>query len=271
LTALFRGDIATGRRFGRIGGETYDMARHRHLGPAYGGHDPGVCAHAVLGLLAALLDEPEAARREAAQAIALSEALDHPFNLVHAHHAAMARQFAGDREAAAQMAERTIALADKYGFPPHRSGGLLLAAWSRVNRLHSAESAELVDAEIERTAAVGPNVQYLLGIAGEIMLAAGRFDHAVALLNRALAANEEPDVGCYLAEIWRLRGACLLALDRGSKAEARQAFATARDLARRQGAIIFAPRRGVPRRYIQSVSRDPAAAPVACRGREVSP
>ena len=33
-TAFFRGDIAVARDFGRIGVETYDMARHRHLGPA---------------------------------------------------------------------------------------------------------------------------------------------------------------------------------------------------------------------------------------------
>jgi hypothetical protein len=36
-----------------------------------------------------------------------------------------------------------------------------------------------------------------------------------------------------------LRGACLLALDRRNKAEARSAFATAADIAKRQGAVIF--------------------------------
>ena len=80
---------------------------------------------------------------------------------------------------------------------------------------------------------------YLLGIVGELMLAAGEQDCAAALLDRALAADEEPDVGYYLAEIWRLRGHFLLALDRGNLNEARLALATAREVARRQGAVVF--------------------------------
>ena len=63
------------------------------------------------------------------------------------------------------------------------------------------------------------------------MLAAGGHDRAAAMLDRALGANEEPDVRYYLAKIWRLRGECLLAQDRGNKAGARRAFATAREVA----------------------------------------
>ena len=44
-TAMLRGDVAATLDNSRIGVETYDMARHRHLGQAFGGHDPGVCAH----------------------------------------------------------------------------------------------------------------------------------------------------------------------------------------------------------------------------------
>jgi hypothetical protein len=36
-----------------------------------------------------------------------------------------------------------------------------------------------------------------------------------------------------------LRGACLLVLDRRDKAAARTSFATAAEIARRQGAVIF--------------------------------
>ena len=59
------------------------------------------------------------------------------------------------------------------------------------------------------------------------------------MLYRAIAAIDEPGVGFYLPEIYRLRGECLLALGRGNMDEARQAFAAARDIAIRQGAVIF--------------------------------
>ena len=72
-----------------------------------------------------------------------------------------------------------------------------------------------------------------------MLLAAGRPADGLAHLDRAIAAIDEPGVGFYLPEIYRLRGVCLLALGRGNKDEARSALATARDIAQRQGAIIF--------------------------------
>jgi hypothetical protein len=40
-------------------------------------------------------------------------------------------------------------------------------------------------------------------------------------------------------ELYRLRGECLLALNRRNKAKAKQAFKIARDVAREQGATLF--------------------------------
>jgi hypothetical protein len=62
-------------------------------------------------------------------------------------------------------------------------------------------------------------------------------------LDRAIALIETRRVGLS-PEIYRLRGACLLAVDRNNKDEAQRAFATAGDIAQRQGAIIFERRAG---------------------------
>jgi hypothetical protein len=110
-TAWLGGDVAAALDNSRIGIETYDMARHRHLGQAFGGHDPGVCAHAC-------------------------------------------------------------------------------------------RTAEVEDV-CQRAAEIGAGV------------------------------------GFYLPENHRLRGECLLSLSRRNKANARQAFMTARDVARLQGAMLF--------------------------------
>ena len=72
-----------------------------------------------------------------------------------------------------------------------------------------------------------------------MLLATHRPGDALAHLDRAIAGIDEPGIGNYLPEIYRLRGACLLALDRHNKAEARSAFKNAVDIAQRQGAIIF--------------------------------
>lgn len=97
----------------------------------------------------------------------------------------------------------------------------------------------LIDAEIANATAAGPLPQYYLGLAAEVLLAAGRPADALGHLDRAIAGIDEAGIGIYLPEIYRLRGACLLALDRGNKPEAKSAFATAAGIAKRQGTVIF--------------------------------
>jgi hypothetical protein len=71
-----------------------------------------------------------------------------------------------------------------------------------------------------------------------VLLAAGRPAEGRVYLDRAIATIDEPDVGFFLPEIYRLRGECGLALG-GNEDEARRDFAIAREIAFRQGAVIF--------------------------------
>ena len=239
-TALFRGDVRATLDNSRIGVETYDMARHRHLGPAFGGHDPGVCAHACHGLALQQSGEREQAQQSGAAGIALAEVLDHPNSLGHAfHNLGIALQLVGDREATFAAAHRAVELAQKFGLKPWLAGSLLLKAWATAVGSGIADAARVIDAEIDNATATGPLPQYFLGIAAEVLLAAGRPADALAHLDRAIAATDEPGIGFFLPEIHRLRGECLLSLNRRNKAEARQAFTTALDDARRQGAMLF--------------------------------
>jgi predicted ATPase len=176
----------------------------------------------------------------AAHGLALAETLDHPNSLAHAlHNGAIRLQVVGDREAAFAAANRTVALADKFGLSPWRASSLILTGWATAVGAGVTDAARLVDEEINKATAAGPLPQYYLGLAADVLLAAGRAADGLVHLDRAIAGIDEPGVGFYLPEIYRLRGECLLALDRANKEEARRAFTTARDIARRQGAVIF--------------------------------
>jgi tetratricopeptide (TPR) repeat protein len=239
-TAFYRGEVAATLDLGRIGVETYDVNRHRHLGHAFGGHDPGVCAHIMSAVSQELSSDRELAKKSIARALALAEALDQPNSLARAlYDSAMCYQLVTDREATFAAAQRVAALAEKFGLLPYRAGSLLLMAWATALDSGIAEAAQIIDSEIDKATAAGPLPQYYLGLAGEVLLVAGRSAEGLALLDRAIAAIDEPGVGFYLPEIYRLRGECLLALGRGNMDEARQAFAAARDIAMRQGAVIF--------------------------------
>jgi len=239
-TAFFSGDVAAALDDSRIGVETYDMARHRHLGLAFGGHDPGVCAHVVHAHAVQLSGNRERAQESAAQGLALAETLDHPFSLAHAlHNNSIGVQLIGDRDATFAAARRAAVLAQKFGLLTYFGSSLLLTGWATAVGSGVMDAVRLVDAEIDNATAAGPVPQYYLGVAAEVMLAAGRPADGLAHLDRAIAAIDEPGVGFYLPEIYRLRGECLLALDRANKDGAKRAFAAAREIARRQGAIIF--------------------------------
>jgi hypothetical protein len=239
-TAIFRGDVAAAIADGRLGIETYDISRHRHLGAAFGGHDPGVCAHVCSALALQMSGDRKGAKDGQDGGVALAESLDHPNSLAHAlYNTAMGHQFVGDRHTTALLAQRAAALAEKYGLASWRAGSLMLVAWANTTGSGIAAAARLVDAEIGNATAVGPVPQFALGLAAEVLLAAGRPADGLAHVNRAIAAIDEPGVGLYLPEIYRLRGLCLLALDRNAKQEARPAFIAARDIARRQGSTLF--------------------------------
>jgi class 3 adenylate cyclase/tetratricopeptide (TPR) repeat protein len=239
-TAFFRGDVVASLENSLFGVETYDMGRHRHLGRDFGGHDPGVCAHVVRANALQLAGDRELSQNIGARGLLLAEALDHPNSTAHAlHNFAIRCQLADDRDATFTTAHRAAALAQKFGLLPWRAGSLLLAGWATAVGSGVADAARVIETEIDSATAAGALPQYFLGLAAEVMLAAGRPADCIAYLDRAIAAIDEPGVGCYLPDIYRLRGECLLALDRDRKEEARLAFETAREIAQRQGAMIF--------------------------------
>jgi len=239
-TAYFRGDVGGALEGCQQVIRLYDMTQHRHLAHAFGGHDPAVCAHIQCGNSWRLSGDEQQAMPHFTQGIALAEMLDHPNSLAHGlHNVGIGYQLGGDREAAYAAAHRAAALAEKFALPPWRASSLILVGWATASGAAAADAVRLIDAEIANATAAGPLPQYYLGLAAEVLLAAGRPGDALGHLDRAIAGIDEAGIGIYLPEIYRLRGACLLALDRGNKAEARSAFAAAANIAKRQGAVIF--------------------------------
>ena len=81
----------------------------------------------------------------------------------------------------------------------------MLIGWANATGSGIAEAARLIEAEIEGATAVGPLPQYYLGLAAEVLLAAARPADALAHLDRAIAGIDQPGIGVYLPEIYRLR------------------------------------------------------------------
>jgi class 3 adenylate cyclase/tetratricopeptide (TPR) repeat protein len=239
-TAFFRGDIARLLADSREGIRHYDLERHSRLGPEFGGHDPGVCAYAVLGLGLAQLGSPREAKDSIDRAVALGETLKNPSSLAFACMNAMtAYQIIGDHGAVSRLAQRMMEVADKFNLPPQRSIATFMSGWISACGDDFAAGLQVMESEFPRVSIMGPLPPFYAGLLASVRLDAGEVARALEPLDMILQTIKEPGVGFFLPEIQRLRAECLLRLDPANFDEAIREFETAVATAKQQQARVF--------------------------------
>jgi predicted ATPase/class 3 adenylate cyclase len=220
-TALFEGDLAVAFRDSRDGVRRYDPGRHHHLGADFGGHDPGVCAHANQAITLAVAGRIEGARTSIDAAVALAERLGHPHSLAHAYmESALVSQIVGDGAEMERASGLLIDIADKYEFPPYRAMGRFFSGWVRAAGADLDLGLELMEAEFTRAAALGPFPNYFATLLAGVRLRADRVAEASTLIDQTLAAVNGPDIGFYLPKLLRLRQECVGRLPSGDTSDA---------------------------------------------------
>jgi predicted ATPase len=88
-----------------------------------------------------------------------------------------------------------------------------------------------MESEFPRVSAMGPIPVFYTGLLAAVRLEAGQAAQSLELCDSILQTVSEPGVGLYVPEIHRLRGECLLRLDRDFDAAVREletAIATAK-------------------------------------------
>jgi len=239
-TAFFRGDVATTLSDSREGIERYDPARHKWMGPVFGGHDPGVCALNIQGQALCLSGFTAKSKQCLEQAVSLAEMLKHPHSLAFAlMNSIIIRQTTGEHEAVHRVGQRLLEISEKYNFPPTRAHALLLCGWARAIGSDSEAGLELIEAEFPRAYAIGPFFRYYAALLAEARVKFGRVSDALTVLRSALETVTEPGVGIWVPELYRLQGLCLLRLDSHGKEEAITSLQMAVDTAKQQGTPLF--------------------------------
>ena len=239
-TAFFRGEVTDTLRDSSEGMARYDRARHSWMGPVFGGHDPGVCAHQVNAFALSFTGRASGAERVLDGAIALAEKLGHPHSLGFALlNSVCIFQTIGDRDAVVRIAQRLREVADKYNFPPMRAHAQFLAGWARASGDDIDAGLATMEAEYPRATAIGPLYRYYAAILAETRAKAGRVAEALELLQWALGTVTEPGIGMFVPELNRLRGECLLRLADGREDDGHRALQGAAEIARQRGATLF--------------------------------
>jgi class 3 adenylate cyclase/tetratricopeptide (TPR) repeat protein len=111
----------------------YDPGKHRALAFLYGGHDAGVCGHAMAACARWLLGFPDQAEQSARQAVALGERLSHPPSLAHAlFFTALYYYFKRDGAAVLLCTDRAMPIADEHRLTLYGAGAHVLRGWAIV-------------------------------------------------------------------------------------------------------------------------------------------
>ncbi len=241
ITQFYRGDFPSARICFDHALVNYDNRARTAYWATETGEDSGVTHRCYLALAFWHLGFPDRARAMNLEADELARSLHHPFSLEYAlHHTAWLYQHCrlGVRTQAAGEEQMRIAAEQGFVFW-HATGGLYSAA-GRLLRGQFEEGLAQFEKAMADYRATGAQLglPYYLGLLGNALTEAGRFDEAHRALAEALRIAEENDERFHEAELHRLQGELHLASSNDHSAAA-QCFQRAIDLARSQGSLAW--------------------------------
>ena len=248
-TAFSRGDLRTACFHAAEGIRLYDPRRHAATAATYGNHDAGVCARLFLARASALLGRSGDAVRASDDAVALAQALEHPFSLALAHvFASAVAQACRQPDGVRVHAQAAAAIARDQDFR-------LLLAWSSAFEGWAAVVAgdqQLGLTRIEnaiaeaRTTGSDQFLPHLAGLAADAYLRSGDTADGLKSVEDGLGIAARTGERFWEPELLRLRGELYIAQDpQCAASEAEQAFREAIEHARSQGAMLLALRAAV--------------------------
>jgi class 3 adenylate cyclase/tetratricopeptide (TPR) repeat protein len=225
------GDSAGAVTHAERGITLYDPGRdasNRHL---YAGHDAGACCRYHAAMNRWLLGYPDQAVTTIRDAYLLAQQLGHPLTIAHTlWFMAWIEYHRGERDTAAETAERLASLADTHGFKAWLDERIIMSDMRASVQLDALALAKAREQLLLTRRSVWAQVSSLCMFA-ERCLDAGHPEEGL----RALANVGATDRNAFYApEIYRIEGGLLLQIPQSPQDAAEQRLWTALDLARRR-------------------------------------
>jgi predicted ATPase/class 3 adenylate cyclase len=229
----------------------YDPDHHRSLAFRYFGVDAKASCLSYGTWTLWLQGYPDQALAKGNEALALAQALSHPFSVAWVeYYLGGLRQLRREVHAAQEHAEIGITLGAEYGFGQFLASATILRGWALAAQGRRDEGIVQIREGLAASSAIRlePYRPYSLCSLAEACTDAGRFDEGLAALNEALQATDKNEIRFYEAETNRLKGELLLRqaersgaeqtspLGTSETAEAQSCFERATEIARQQNA-----------------------------------
>jgi class 3 adenylate cyclase/predicted ATPase len=219
--------------------ELYEPSRHAPLALIYS-QDLKASAQVYLGLTSVLLGEIEDGLVHAREALAHAERLRHPHSICYVlPFLAGSHLLAGMPQSAYSLAERTIALADEYGFQQWQAGGMMLRGWALLDLGEVESSIGDLRKSIDGLQATGTLIwmRFAHFLLAQALARQGEEVAAIGIVDRLVAEIGSTSGRWFEADVHRLKGELLLRCGRAGEAEACYNMALA--IAARQGAELW--------------------------------
>jgi predicted ATPase len=237
-TSYLMGEFLPARKHLENAITLYDPERHRPLAFRYGGRDAGISCLSYAAWTLWQLGYPDQALKRGNEALALAQALSHPFSLGFAGvFVGVLRQYRREARAAQETAESVIALSAECGLGSFWHFATVLRGWAMAEQGSNEEGIAQLQEGLSASRAMGEEVLRLYYLCLlEACMDTGRPDDRLNALTEALAAANEKEIRFYEAETHRLKGELLLRRDDSNAAEAQSCYERAIETARKQSA-----------------------------------
>jgi class 3 adenylate cyclase/predicted ATPase len=237
LSLLFTGDIGGGRRHLDQTIALYDSAVHRPLATRFG-QDIGVAATVIRSWALWLLGYPDAAFRQAEDALANAREMGQAGTLMYAlFHAAITYTLCGNYPAAAAQAQEQVALAEEKGSSNWKALGKINQGDVLALTGRASDAIETLNAGIaNRTPGSTIYLTVYLPFLARAHAELGQFEEAWRCIGEAMTFVETAKERWCEAEVYRVAGEIALMSPEPDAAKAEACFGRALAVARKQHA-----------------------------------
>jgi predicted ATPase len=235
---LFTGRITEGRRHYDQAIALYDPSAHRSLAARFGG-DVRVGILCFRSMALWLLGFPEAALKDADDALKYARESSHAFTLMNALNVTtFSHVWCGSNAIANAQADELVALADEKGSPMRKAGGIVLRGWLFASTGNPSNAIQLINDGVAVYMSTGSTTMVpltLLYLARAYALL-GKSDDAWRCIGQATTAMETTKECWCEAEVHRMAGEIELTSPERDAAKAEAYFERALAVARKQQA-----------------------------------
>jgi len=217
----------------------YEPTHHEALITGYG-ENAYATSGGYLSWTLCYLGYPNQAYEAGKNAVEEARRAGHPFSLGYAlTFFTVLHRMLRRPEETLTLAEETIALAHEHGFPLWDAGATLEHGWARVIQGDPEGLAEM-EASVQSVRALMSGITLIfLETLADAQCAAGNFTDALKTIDEAMEVVKRLDDHHVEAELFRLKGACLLGLGYAPPQEIENAFNKAITIAQSQQAKLL--------------------------------